>query len=153
MRLSSVILLWMCINSTLGANILGLFTTPSISHQQIFQAIYMNLALKGHDVTVVVTNNLINGNISKLKEINLPHLHDIVREMDYSKFLSKDAGFLEKVCGYWSLMRQPAKKAFENEGVHEIINSNKSFDLIIVQAVHPILFALAARYKAPVVGK
>jgi glucuronosyltransferase len=38
---------------TKGARILGIFPTPSISHQLPFQAIMKALAARGHNVTVI----------------------------------------------------------------------------------------------------
>jgi glucuronosyltransferase len=36
-----------------GARILGIFPTPSISHQLPFQTIMKALALRGHEITVI----------------------------------------------------------------------------------------------------
>jgi hypothetical protein len=44
--------------STEAARILGIFPTPSISHQLPFQAIMKALAARGHQITVISPNPL-----------------------------------------------------------------------------------------------
>jgi hypothetical protein len=53
--------------STEAARILGIFPTPSISHQLPFQAIMKALAARGHQITVISTNPL------KVWTINWPN--------------------------------------------------------------------------------
>jgi glucuronosyltransferase len=47
------LLLLYAVCCTKGARILGIFPTPSISHQLPFQAIMKALAARGHNVTVI----------------------------------------------------------------------------------------------------
>jgi glucuronosyltransferase len=59
MRQSLVYLLLLyTVCSTQAARILGIFPTPSISHQLTFQAIMKALAARGHQVTVISPNPL-----------------------------------------------------------------------------------------------
>jgi len=56
-RLVYLLLLY-AVCSTQAANILGIFPTPSISHQLPFQAIMKALAARGHQITVISPNPL-----------------------------------------------------------------------------------------------
>jgi len=47
------LLLLYAVCSTKAARILGIFPTPSISHQLPFQAIMKALAARGHQITVI----------------------------------------------------------------------------------------------------
>jgi len=44
--------------STQAARILGIFPSPSVSHQLTFQAIMKALAARGHQITVISPNPL-----------------------------------------------------------------------------------------------
>jgi hypothetical protein len=52
------LLLLYAVCCTKGASILGIFPTPSISHQLPFQAIMKALAARGHHITVISTDPL-----------------------------------------------------------------------------------------------
>ena len=56
-RLVCLLLLY-TVCSTKAARILGIFLTPSISHQLSFQAIMKALAARGHQITVISRNPL-----------------------------------------------------------------------------------------------
>jgi len=56
-RLVCLLLLY-AVCSTKAARILGIFPTPSISHQLPFQALMKALAAKGHQITVISPNPL-----------------------------------------------------------------------------------------------
>jgi glucuronosyltransferase len=56
-RLANLLLLY-AVCSTKAARILGIFPTPSISHQLPFQAIMKALAARGHQITVISPNPL-----------------------------------------------------------------------------------------------
>jgi hypothetical protein len=56
-RLVYLLLLY-AICSTEATRILGIFPTPSISHQVTFQAIVKALAAGGHQITVISPNHL-----------------------------------------------------------------------------------------------
>ena len=59
MRRSLACLLLLCaVCGTKAARILGIFPTPSLSHQLPFQAIMKALAARGHQITVISTNPL-----------------------------------------------------------------------------------------------
>jgi putative protein kinase ArgK-like GTPase of G3E family len=47
------LLLLYAVCSTEAAHILGIFPTPSVSHQYPFQAIMKALAARGHQITVI----------------------------------------------------------------------------------------------------
>jgi len=52
------LLLLYAVCNTKAARILGIFPTPSISHQLPFQALMKALAAKGHQITVISPNPL-----------------------------------------------------------------------------------------------
>ncbi|XP_025835254.1 uncharacterized protein LOC108743701 [Agrilus planipennis] len=61
------------VNVASGANIFAIFSTPSISHQVVFQPIWRELSLRGHKVTVVTPNPLNDPSLANLTEIDVNH--------------------------------------------------------------------------------
>lgn len=135
-----------------SARILGFFTHPSISHQQTFRAIWKALALKGHEVTVVSPNILNDTNIRNLKEIDISYLYGLTKNADFS-LLMKSSSQIQKVLFYNDFMKAPAVGVLENEEVRKLIASDEDFDVVLVQAIHPILFSIASKFSAPTVGE
>lgn len=135
------------------AKILGLFVTPSISHQQTFQEVCKGLAQRGHDV-IFISPNVLNDNIVKsLTQIDLHYIYATLKTHDPNKYLSKDASTYRRVLGYYELGRIPTELVFQDERVIEILNYNTDFDAIIVQAFHPLVFAVAAKFQVPIIGE
>lgn len=138
---------------TKGAKILGFFTTPSFSHQQTFRTLCKALALRGHDVTMISPDILNDKSIKTLKEIDIHQTYDIKNKYNVGRFLSKDISTLERVFGYLILCGVPTEIAFDDEKVQQLIRGDETFDLLIIQGFHPLTFAMAAKFKAPVIGK
>jgi glucuronosyltransferase len=57
------------------ANILGIFPTPSISHQVVFHALMKDLAARGHHLTILTTDLIKIGNNPNVTQIDLPLLN------------------------------------------------------------------------------
>lgn len=136
-----------------SARILGFTPVPSISHQIIFRAIWKELALKGHDLTVISPNILNDTSLTNLKEIDVQHTYNFIKAFDVQKRLSRDVFAPDKVLNYFELIRGSTEMALDDKMVQNLIKSSESFDILIVQALHPLLFAMAARFKVPVIGK
>jgi glucuronosyltransferase len=68
-------LLVFVLSSVEGSRILGIFPTPSISHQVVFQRLSMDLAARGHQLTVVTTHPQLfyHENVSVLGVERLSH--------------------------------------------------------------------------------
>ena len=72
------------INFSENAKILGIFPTPSISHQVVFRALMKDLSQRGHQLTILTTDP------SKTKNPNVTEIdfHDCYKEL-------KDLSFVE----------------------------------------------------------
>lgn len=135
------------------ARILGFFTTPSFSHQQTFRALCKELALRGHYVTFISPEILNDSSIKNLKEIDIQQTYQLREKYDVRSFSSKNRFTLEQILAYFTLCGVPNEIAFNDETVQQLIRSEESFDLLIIQAVHPLTFAMASKFQVPVVGK
>lgn len=148
-----LVILWTLFTSGHSAKILGFFTTPSFSHQQVFQMIFKELALRGHEITFISPNIINDKTLKNFKEIDIKQVYDFKNTCNVGQYLSKDALAFNRMWGYYILTRKPTEIAFDDENVKKLINSDASFDLLILQGFHPLTLAMAARFKAPFIGK
>lgn len=81
----SFILSVLC-GTVVPANILGFFGVPSISHQQVYQVIWKELSLRGHNVTVVTPNPLNDPSLTNLTEIDVSYSYEAFRNYSTEKF-------------------------------------------------------------------
>lgn len=148
-----VVILWVFFQFGNGAKILGFFTTPSFSHQQVFQMISKQLVLIGHDVTFISPDIMEDNSLKNLKQIDIKQVYDFKSKCDVGQYLSKDALAFHRILGYYILTRDPTEIAYEDAYVQKLLRSNETFDVLILQGFHPLTFAMAAKFKAPVIGE
>ncbi|KAL3288283.1 hypothetical protein HHI36_002731 [Cryptolaemus montrouzieri] len=67
-----------------SARILGWFVCPSISHQSVFQPIWRELSLRGHEVTVITSDPLNDPTLKNLTEIDVKFSYKLWKEIDIS---------------------------------------------------------------------
>lgn len=147
--------LWMVILPTIvnTANILGVFPMPSISHQKSFLNIGKELSLRGHQVTLIVTNPMFNKSLTNLTEIDISHVYNILKEKNFAEALASDHSAMDSVFHFRVMGKKMAKIVFSTPAVQDLIRSDKHFDLVIVETHETIFFAFGARFKAPIIGK
>ncbi|XP_074037417.1 UDP-glycosyltransferase UGT5 isoform X3 [Leptinotarsa decemlineata] len=136
-----------------GAKILGYFPYPAVSHQSIFQAIWKELSLQGHEVTVITTNPLNDSSLTNLTEIDVRFAQDVVARKGFISKLGKEFSPYSKVI----LLHETAMELIETEIQHKDVlrlstYDENHFDMLLVQASHPIMYLLGAKFTAPIVG-
>lgn len=134
-----------------SANILGLFTFPSLSHHETFRAICKELAFAGHNLTIITPHILNDSSLPNIKEIDINQVYGVVESSRLAYSLSNRPFTIERVLYYLFLSRVPTEIAFER--VKILLSNAESYDLLLVQGTHPLNVALAAKFKAPVIGK
>ncbi|XP_031329001.1 UDP-glucuronosyltransferase 2B19-like isoform X2 [Photinus pyralis] len=143
----------LCIASASGAKILGFFFIPFISHQTVFQPIWRELSLRGHEVTVVTPNPLNDPTLTNLTEIDVGIAYEIVRRINVQGTIPKHLPIKSIIHSSYQIMSELVKAELEHPKVQALIrNQSRSFDLVMVEYLHPTLTALGARFKCPWVG-
>ncbi|CAH0559431.1 unnamed protein product [Brassicogethes aeneus] len=142
------------VNISQCAKILCVFQMQSYSHQVVFQPIWRELSLRGHQVTVLTPLPLKDPTLVNLTEIDLGYLKNLGAEFNFFKTVSVKAWPHRKTEVMFRVNYLYAEKIFKNEQFKKIYqNPNSKFDLIIIQSyVGPIFHALGEKYNAPVVG-
>ncbi|CAH0550303.1 unnamed protein product [Brassicogethes aeneus] len=137
-----------------SARILGIFQTPTTSTQSVFQAIWKELSLKGHQVTVVSPFPLRDKSLVNLTEIDVSGTTKIFLNHDFQFFMNKERSTTSKIEALFNVNYELSEAIFEDDGFKKIYqNPNERFDLIIIQIhINPIFHTLGARFNAPVIG-
>lgn len=146
---------WYClltIGAADSAKILAMYSVAMISHQRSLLSVSKTLSLKGHQVTSITTNPLNDRTLTNHTEIDISSLYDFVRKEPLTKILSIDGPFIKNIIRLRNAFLENAKHVFEIDAVQKLINSNETFDLVMVEAHDPIYFAFSWKFKAPLVG-
>lgn len=121
-----------------SARILGLFPTPSVSHQSVFQPIWRELSLRGHKVTVITPNPLKDPSLTNLTEIDMSEAYEIQKKNDekLTKTMTSwvdviDIAFIHNLPQYEYML--------EHEETKKIIDSPEdSFDFHLQPTVYSL---------------
>ncbi|XP_050518303.1 UDP-glycosyltransferase UGT5 isoform X2 [Diabrotica virgifera virgifera] len=138
-----------------AVRILGVFPSPSVSHQMSFQPIWQELSLRGHQVTVITPYPIRDERLSNLTEINVSFAFDLFANSKMIPNLAKpDALWYEKL---WYLLETCffiTTAELEYGPVQDLLKSNETFNLVLLQQTHNwnLVYGFAAKFRVPVIG-
>lgn len=133
------------------AKILGVFPIPSISHQVVYQPIWKELSLRGHQVTVTTPSPLNNPGLTNLSEIDLGFTYEYFRQNDITSHMAKDNYKVDGILWLFDMIEHITEEHFKKAA--NILNDPKTkFDLIIVETLHPLVYSLGCKFKVPIIG-
>ncbi|CAH1286163.1 unnamed protein product [Diabrotica balteata] len=138
-----------------GARILGMFPTPSISHQLTFQPIWKELSLRGHQLTVITTYPIGDKRLSNLTEIDVSFtFHLFAKSEMLSKLAKSDALLYEKHMYLLETCFLITTAQLEYQPVQDLLKSNETFDLILLQQTHNwnLVYGFASKIRVPMIG-
>ncbi|XP_046624728.1 UDP-glycosyltransferase UGT5-like [Neodiprion virginianus] len=132
-----------------SARILGVFVTPSFSHQIVFRALTMELSKRGHELVVFTSDPLNDPSLNNYKEIDMHYTYDL--KMDHAIAMD-ETSFIQE----WYKVSEPITEAvLIHPEMQRIIspNSTERFDLIIAEYLsYDAIYALRIRLDAPIIG-
>ncbi|CAH1993766.1 unnamed protein product [Acanthoscelides obtectus] len=144
--------LWVSVNC---ARILGIFRVPFLSHQVVYQPIWKELSLKGHQITIVTTHPLNEPELTNLTEIDVSEaVSAALKTTSIPEIMSKDVPLHSKIHKLFQTHYKIAEAVLSHPRFIEIYNTtNVSYDLVLAEGTtSPILYAVAAKFKVPLVG-
>lgn len=140
-------------NLVYGSRILVVVGVPSFSHQKPFQNLAKELSMRGHEVTIMTTNPMKDNSLTNLTEIDISYLYDILRNKGgFENMLSSQNSLQMMIIELRKFFDITAEYIFENKHVQSLYG-RKNFDLLLMESHNALLFALAAKFKAPLIGK
>ncbi|KAB0791703.1 hypothetical protein PPYR_03503 [Photinus pyralis] len=134
-----------------SARILGFISVPSHSHQVVFQPLWRELSLRGHQVTTLTTDPINDPELVNLTEIDLSFSYHAWREM-LGVFKCTNSELLKL---HYLIMSsiEITKAQLEHPQVRDLIrNDSNRFDLLIVEYIVPSAIALSRRFDCPYIG-
>ena len=143
------------ISSIKCARILGIFPTPSISHQVVFHSLMKELAARGHELTILTTD-LIKIENSNVTQIDLHASYDVMRrEMNFVEFKDKKKDEVDLMLNFMRMLMIYIDDQLSHPEVKKIIRKDggQEFDLVIVEhLMYYSMLAFAEVYDCPVIG-
>ncbi|XP_030763773.1 UDP-glucuronosyltransferase 1-5-like [Sitophilus oryzae] len=135
-----------------GAKILGVFMTPSFSHQQVFQPVWKELSLRGHQVIVYTPSPLNEKSLTNLTEYDLNFSYEVFR--NYSNFEDTDSAPNDELMQILLACVKASEAQLNHPFLQDLLkNVNKdTYDLLIVEYFWQPYYALKEIYKVPMVG-
>ncbi|CAH1101184.1 unnamed protein product [Psylliodes chrysocephalus] len=138
------------------AKILGIFPAPSISHQIIFQPIWKELSLRGHQVTVITPNPLNDTKLTNLTEIDVSYTYEIIARSMFVNNLYKRENTLWTLWMMYDVGLEVNQADLNDEKVQSILKDTKEeFDLVIFQSTHNfnvLTLGYGGRFKCPLIA-
>ncbi|GJQ75388.1 hypothetical protein Trydic_g23564 [Trypoxylus dichotomus] len=138
-----------------SARILFVASTPSLSHQVVFQPIWKELSLRGHQVTVITPSPLKDPKLTNLTEIDLSYTFSLVQGK--YKFWDDLAKYKDYPLNFGKTFVQGLSNINQDElsdsQVQRLIKDSKvEFDVAIIEFLLPTMVAFGHRFKCPVIG-
>ncbi len=139
---------------TESARILGVFPTPSISHQVVYHTLIKDLATRGHHLTVMTTHsmNIDNPNVT---EINLRDSYGMYKEMNFVDIKKGRGDETVIVTSLLPVFMKIVERQLSHPAVKNIIGKrdNQTFDVVIIEHLfHYSVMAFAEIYDCPIIG-
>ncbi|KAK6641226.1 hypothetical protein RUM44_012935 [Polyplax serrata] len=142
-----VTVLLMCLTVVHGADILAVFTIPSVSHQIVYRSLTMELNRRGHRLTVITPNPVRNSKLKNYREIDVSFQYELWnREMVANpKDLSIVNSFPEIFIFLFSMISPEMCRSYlSHPDVRSFLQEKRKFDLLITEfGVNPCVYGFS----------
>lgn len=133
------------------AKILGIFHVPSISHQVVFQPIWRELSLRGHEVTVLTPNPLNDPALTNLTEIDLGFLYGELKQIEKKMSGGMDHWVWNQNIDMYA--KSSTEVLFAHHEVQRLIrDESREFDVVLVESHFPAPAIFSFVHECPLVG-
>lgn len=149
-----LLLLFVLFSASYSARILGVFMTPSYSHQIVFQPIWKELSLRGHQVTILTPNPLNDPLLTNLTEIDLSFSYETWNNYSIETLGTQEHSSSLEIKKLSEAYLATTKAQLSHPAVLELIKNGKEnqFDLLLVEFLWPNMYAFKDVFKCPMVG-
>lgn len=136
------------------AKILGVFPTPAISHQVVFRPVMIELAKRGHEVTMITTDPAFpkggapaNFTEIDVKDVSYAHWNSFIAK--YGEEIKSDPiTFTKLLC---KLLLTVVETQIRSPEVQKLFREEKKFDLIFSESYMRPGLIYSHVYDAPVI--
>lgn len=128
---------------------------PSFGHHVVYTTIAEELHRRGHELTILTTNphNYTNPESGRINQIDLGPWSQIVLKSKLKHIELENYNGNKMFDTYYDTMLKITDAQLEVPQVKELLrNTVETFDLLIVEPYTPTWFALAEKFKVPIVS-
>ncbi|XP_057651353.1 UDP-glycosyltransferase UGT5-like isoform X1 [Diorhabda carinulata] len=137
-----------------SANILTIIPSASKSHHLPFQPLWRELASRGHQVTSITTDPQRITSLENLIEIDMSYCYDIYEKHKLVEAMAKpNNSYFEIAAAIRKSFTECEDYIFNSVEIQHLINNkNIDFDLLMIEAQMPAMFAFSWRFKCPIIA-
>ncbi|CAH0598246.1 unnamed protein product [Chrysodeixis includens] len=141
------------VNLNEAAKILGVFPTPSISHQVVFRPLMLELAKRGHDVTVITTDPIFpeGGTPANFTEIDVHEESYRIWREGIMKMARGSQEDIQTLIQGLRMFPDIFETQLNDEKVQRLLRDNDNFDLLILEACFRPALVFSHIYNSPVI--
>lgn len=134
------------------AKILGVFIWQSLSHHAVFQVLWKELSLRGHQVTILTPHPLNDPALTNLTEIDLGLLQQ--EDKNDSKYrLKLHKSIINVTKTIYEKMETLTEQQLQKSAIQNFLrDDSKAFDLLLVEFLVPAVYAISVKYNCPMIG-
>ncbi|XP_066151121.1 UDP-glycosyltransferase UGT5-like [Euwallacea fornicatus] len=142
------------ISNAIGADILAIISTASFSHQVSFRPLWKQLAANGHNVTLVTTDPLKEGDLKNIQQIDISYSYEYMNKHEVVDIaINESKSLYDSALAIRKVYKDTHTKLFESpEGVNLAHNKENHFDLLIIEAQIPDMMIYSWLFDIPFVG-
>ncbi|KAK5639988.1 hypothetical protein RI129_010799 [Pyrocoelia pectoralis] len=149
-RVLAIVVLFIHIGD--GARILGIVPTPSISHQVVFQPLWRELSLRGHQVTTITTDPIKDPTLTNLTEIDLHFSYEAWNKIIMKNILAFNDNPIRGILGFVEQGLDITDQQLRHPSMQSFLKSEDKFDLAIIESVAPVMIAFAEKFQCPFIS-
>ncbi|KAK9746316.1 UDP-glucoronosyl and UDP-glucosyl transferase [Popillia japonica] len=138
-----------------ASKILFIASTPSHSHQVVFQPIWKELSLRGHQVTVITPSPLKDPQLTNLTEIDVNFTYGLLEQKYKTSETMNELKDEPLKFGkfFAQLLSWINEDELSDPQVQRLIQDpDAEFDLVIVEFLLPTMIAFGHRFNCPVIA-
>nr|QIK00362.1 UDP-glycosyltransferase [Xylotrechus quadripes] len=133
-----------------AANILAVIPTPSYSHQIAFTAIWKELSLRGHSVTLITTDPLNDPKLTNLTEIDIKWAYKYMADVTSKITDSQSFSMWNMAKTFGDMFLPMMHEQMNYPPVQELLqDKSKHFDVVIVEHIYPEFLGFAEVFNCP----
>ncbi|XP_077300068.1 UDP-glycosyltransferase UGT5-like isoform X1 [Arctopsyche grandis] len=138
-----------------SSRILGIFPTPSISHQLVFCSLMENLAKRGHHVVTMTPNpKIYKEKIPTLTKIDVEEISytEWNKKFDFIKIHESDTTPTELIRLFYTVMSSIIEMQMNTPAMQKLLNDpSERFDLCFFEALAPHINPIKDRFNCSLI--
>ncbi|XP_018565809.1 UDP-glucuronosyltransferase 1-9-like isoform X2 [Anoplophora glabripennis] len=134
-----------------SANIVAFMPSPFYSHQIAFKPLWLALAKRGHKITLIQPNVIVENN-ENITHIVLNGTYDILDKYNHVHSLVEGQSVMKVLYAALEAVMEGLEYQLTHPGVQELLKGEKKVDLFFTEFLLTFGFSLGRSLNAPMIG-